>query len=115
MSTTIAHGSLAIATALFDGLWEGALIVGAVWLGLRCLPKLGAATRYAIWLCALAALVLIPVLTAGVSERSSAPAADTAADQRTKQRVHGCARATAHRHGAAGARAGKRGGDKRRG
>ena len=79
MSTALAHAALAIATALFDSLWEGAPIVGAVWLGLRCLPKLGAATRYAVWLCALAALVLIPILTAGVSERSSAPAADPAA------------------------------------
>ncbi len=55
--TALMQPALAIFAALFDSLWEGALIVGAVWLGLRMLPKLGAATRYAIWLCALAALV----------------------------------------------------------
>jgi TonB family protein len=79
MSIAIAQAALAIAAALFDSLWEGALIAGAVWVGLRCLPKLGAATRYAIWLCALAALVLTPILTVGLSERPSAPVTDLAA------------------------------------
>ncbi|MDQ6941086.1 MAG: M56 family metallopeptidase [Candidatus Eremiobacteraeota bacterium] len=78
MSTTFAPAALAIAAAVFNSLWEGALIVGAVWLGLRCLPKLGAATRYAIWLCALAALVIIPVITGGVSVQASEPALDVA-------------------------------------
>ncbi|HVA27864.1 MAG TPA: hypothetical protein VNF68_06770, partial [Candidatus Baltobacteraceae bacterium] len=63
MMTGLMQPALAISGALFDSLWEGALIVGAVWLGLRAIPKLGAATRYAIWLCTLAALVLIPVVT----------------------------------------------------
>ena len=76
MSAQIGHAVLAIAAAAFDSLWEGALIAGAVWLGLRCLPQLGAATRYAIWLCALAAVVLVPVLTVGVPERLSLPAND---------------------------------------
>ncbi|GAC1580038.1 MAG: hypothetical protein NVS3B7_14410 [Candidatus Elarobacter sp.] len=71
MSTALAHVSFAIAAVLFDSLWEGALIVGAVCLGLRCLPKLGAATRYAIWLCALAALVGTPVLTVGLAAQLS--------------------------------------------
>ena len=76
MSAAIAPAALAITAALFDSLWEGALIAGAAWLGLRCLPKLGAATRYAIWLCALATIVIVPVLTVGVSDRTSATAAD---------------------------------------
>ncbi len=67
----IAHAALAITAVLFDSLWEGALIAGAVWLGLRCLPKLDAATRYAIWLCALAALVLIPALTVSLPVQTS--------------------------------------------
>ncbi len=79
MITMLAHAALVIAGALFDSLWQGALIVGAVWLGLRCLPKLGAATRYAIWLCAMVSLVLIPVLTVGLSERPLQPAIDVAA------------------------------------
>ena len=79
MNGAFAHAALAIAATVFDGLWEGALIAGAVWLGLRCLPKLGAATRYAIWLCALAGLVLIPILTVGLSQQPSAPAIGTAA------------------------------------
>ena len=63
MTPTLAHIALAILAGLFDSIWEGASIVGVVWLGLRCLPKLGAATRYAIWLCTLAALIVIPVPT----------------------------------------------------
>ncbi len=78
MSAALGHAALAITAAFFDSLWEGALIAGAAWLGLRCLPKLGAATRYAIWLCALAAIVLTPVLTVYLSERSLAPVADNA-------------------------------------
>ena len=78
MSPPIADAALAIAGAFFSSLWEGALIVGAVWLALRCFPSLGAATRYAIWLFALASLVLVPVLTVGLSERASQPASDAA-------------------------------------
>ncbi len=77
MSTSIAHAAFAIAAVLFDSLWEGALIVGAVWLGLRCVPAVGAATRYAIWLCALAALVLTPILTVSLAEQRSDPTVDT--------------------------------------
>ncbi len=66
MTTALAHAALAISAALFDGLWEGVLIVGIAALGLRWLPRLGAATRYAIWLFVLAALVVIPILTVWV-------------------------------------------------
>ena len=79
MSDTFAHAALWIAAAVFDSIWEGALIAGTVWFGLRCLPKLGAATRYAIWLSALAGIVLIPVLTAGLSERPRDPLVGAAA------------------------------------
>ncbi len=79
MTPTLAHIALAILAGLFDSIWEGASIVGVVWLGLRCLPKLGAATRYAIWLCTLAALIVIPVLTVTLSGRPQpAPVSGTA-------------------------------------
>jgi len=77
VSAQFTHTALAIAGALFNGLWEGALIVGTLWLGLRCVPKLGAATRYAIWLCALGALVLIPILTVGLATQPPQPALDS--------------------------------------
>jgi TonB family protein len=77
VSASFAHAAFAITAVLFDSLWEGALIVGAVWLGLRFVPALGAATRYAIWLCALAALVLTPILTVSLSEQRSDPTVDT--------------------------------------
>ena len=67
MSAPLSHAALWIAATIFESLWEGALIAGIVWVGLRCLPRLGAATRYAIWLCALAAVVAVPLLTVGLS------------------------------------------------
>jgi TonB family protein len=78
MITMLTQAALAIAGVLFDSLWEGALIVGAVWAALRCLPKLGAATRYAIWLGALVALVVIPVFTVALAARPSEPATGAA-------------------------------------
>ncbi|MDP9105992.1 MAG: hypothetical protein M3N49_08660, partial [Candidatus Eremiobacteraeota bacterium] len=78
MSAALSNAALAVAAAAFDSLWEGALIVVAVWVALRLLPNAGAATRYGIWLCALAAIVLTPVLTVAVSDRSFAPITDAA-------------------------------------
>ncbi len=65
--------ALAISAALLDSLWEGAFIVAAVWLGLRFLSSVGAATRYAVWLCTLAALVVVPILTVAVSQNRAVP------------------------------------------
>jgi len=53
-----------MSAAMFNSLWEGVLIAGAVWLGLRLVPQLGAATRYVVWLFALIALAVIPMVTA---------------------------------------------------
>lgn len=64
--THLLQPALAIAAVLFDSLWEGALIAGLLWLGLRALPQLGAATRYAVWICGLAALAAIPIFTAAL-------------------------------------------------
>ena len=77
MSALLAGAALSIATALFDGAWEGVLIADAVWCALRCLPDLGAATRYAIWLCTLLALVFVPVLT--IAAQAPRPAVQTTA------------------------------------
>lgn len=78
MITMLTQAALTIAGVLFDSLWEGALIVGAVWIAMRCMPKLGAATRYAIWLGALVALVVIPLFTVALAARTSEPPAGTA-------------------------------------
>jgi len=79
MSAALSHAALAVAAAAFHSLWEGALIVVAVWVALRLLPNAGAATRYGIWLFALAAIVLTPILTVAVSDRSVAPMTSSAA------------------------------------
>lgn len=53
-----------ILTLLFDGLWQGALVVASTLAVLRLLSPRGAATRYAAWFCALIAILMMPVLTA---------------------------------------------------
>ena len=89
MNGPLAHAALALTTALFASLWEGPLVAGIVWLGLRCLPRLGAATRHAIWLFGLAALVAMPVLTVSVAGSAARPEATTVAA------VHGASAAAA--------------------
>ncbi len=73
MIAVFAHAALAICAAVVGSLWEGIPIVAAVWLALRFLPNLGAATRYAVWLCALAALLVVPVLTVWATSPHVAP------------------------------------------
>ncbi len=63
MNSILAPMALAISSMLFTSIWEGAIIVAIVWTGLRCVPKLGASTRHAIWLCTLMALVAAPIAT----------------------------------------------------
>jgi uncharacterized protein YjbI with pentapeptide repeats/beta-lactamase regulating signal transducer with metallopeptidase domain len=52
-----------IAAIVLNALWEGVLLVAAVWLFVRSWPKLNASTRYAIWSATLAAVVIVPIAT----------------------------------------------------
>jgi beta-lactamase regulating signal transducer with metallopeptidase domain len=53
-----------IATALLNSLWQGALIVAIAAIVNALVPAHHAASRYLIWLTALAALVVVPLATA---------------------------------------------------
>jgi D-alanyl-D-alanine endopeptidase (penicillin-binding protein 7) len=53
-----------IATALLNSLWQGALIVAIAAIVNALVPAHHAASRYLVWLTALAALVVVPVSTA---------------------------------------------------
>jgi TonB family protein len=78
MNALVNQAVLAIASVVLTGLWQGVLIAGAVWLVLRSLRGLGAATRHAIWLCALVALLVVPVVTVALIARQPlAPAVTT--------------------------------------
>jgi len=80
MTATVSHFALVLDAVLFASIWQGALITGVAWLALRCLPRLGAASRHAIWLCTLAALVAIPSFTVlMVQGRSASQTARTVA------------------------------------
>jgi uncharacterized protein YjbI with pentapeptide repeats/beta-lactamase regulating signal transducer with metallopeptidase domain len=52
-----------IAAVVLNALWQGPLLVGAVWLMVRTWPQLNASTRYAIWCTTLAAVVIVPIAT----------------------------------------------------
>ncbi|HKE37165.1 MAG TPA: pentapeptide repeat-containing protein [Candidatus Baltobacteraceae bacterium] len=52
-----------VAAIVLNALWQGALLVGAVWLFVRSWPQLNASTRYAIWSATLAAVVIVPIAT----------------------------------------------------
>lgn len=52
-----------IVATLFNSLWEDALLALAVALVLRFAPNVNATTRYAVWVSALAAAIVLPVAT----------------------------------------------------
>lgn len=55
--------ALAVTATVLNGLWEGLLIAAIVWAALRAFPRLAAASRHAIWLAALGAVLLTPLVT----------------------------------------------------
>ncbi len=79
MSISLGQAALAISGILFASVWEGVIIVAAVWLFLRAFPKIDASTRYAIWLAALIMLVIAPLCTLGLSAPHEAHAASVTA------------------------------------
>ncbi|MGC1986414.1 MAG: M56 family metallopeptidase [Candidatus Cybelea sp.] len=52
-----------IANVLFNGLWQGAVLVAIAWFVTRLIPRSNAATRYALWFLTLLALAIVPILT----------------------------------------------------
>jgi beta-lactamase regulating signal transducer with metallopeptidase domain len=62
--------------ALFNSLWQGILLVAAVWAALHLLPRLNAATRYAVWYATLLGLVALPLVS---GRFASIPVSDPAA------------------------------------
>jgi beta-lactamase regulating signal transducer with metallopeptidase domain len=48
--------------AIWNGWWQGILLSAVVWLVMRDMPRIGAATRLAIWQMTLLAVVALPLL-----------------------------------------------------
>ncbi len=55
------------AQVVLNGLWQGTLIVAAVALGLRVLPRLSAAHRFAVWAVTFALALTLPLLSVAAS------------------------------------------------
>ncbi|HEX4056421.1 MAG TPA: M56 family metallopeptidase [Tepidisphaeraceae bacterium] len=49
-------------TTLLNGLWQGAMLVALVWIMLKIVPRLNAATRYVIWWITMLVAVILPLL-----------------------------------------------------
>ncbi len=56
--------------ALLNGLWQGMVVFGLVWLALRVNVRLSATTRHAVWLMGLVLIGLLPALDLAFGERS---------------------------------------------
>ncbi len=63
---------------LFNSLWQGALIALVAWAVLRIFSRANAATRYAIWALALAAMIVTPIFTSLSHVSVEAPPVHTA-------------------------------------
>ena len=50
-----------VMTMLLNGIWQGALLSVLVWLLLKLLPRLNAATRYTVWWIALLVVAVLPL------------------------------------------------------
>src|SRR5580704_18525345 len=53
---------LAILDALINTLWQAVAVTVLVWLALRFMPRMNAATRHAIWWATLAVILVLPVV-----------------------------------------------------
>ncbi|HVX65941.1 MAG TPA: M56 family metallopeptidase [Bryobacteraceae bacterium] len=51
-----------IASTMLNGICQGLILTGLVWLALRALPRMSAATRYGVWLLTLVAVIALPFL-----------------------------------------------------
>jgi uncharacterized protein YjbI with pentapeptide repeats/beta-lactamase regulating signal transducer with metallopeptidase domain len=73
---------------LLNGLWQGALIAGVTWAALRLSPRVNASTRYAAWTLALAATLILPLVTSVTRiSYQDAPHAATSANETSMQSV----------------------------
>ncbi len=59
--------SQSAAAAFVSSLWQGVLLAAAVALGLRLVPKMTAAVRFAVWSAVFVVILLLPFLQAWVS------------------------------------------------
>ncbi|HTA40134.1 MAG TPA: M56 family metallopeptidase [Candidatus Acidoferrales bacterium] len=70
--STLVNGLFAF---LLAALWQSTAIVLLVWLALKCIPRVNATTRYAVWFAALIVLLVLPALTS-----QHAPSASTVSE-----------------------------------
>jgi len=62
----------AILEAVLNSLWQAAGVALAAWLVLRLMPRINAATRYAVWWAVLALVVVLPVVKRDADHRPAA-------------------------------------------
>ncbi len=69
--------------AILNTLWLAFAVVAVIWISLRLIPRVNAATRHAVWWAVLALVVMLPV--AGVLPRSARPVPSVAGTEKQVQ------------------------------
>jgi bla regulator protein BlaR1 len=54
------NATAAFFLAILNSLWEAVIVALLVWLALRCMPRMNAATRYAVWWAVLLVVIALP-------------------------------------------------------
>lgn len=55
-----------VAELLINSIWQGLVLVAAVWLLMRCIPRLNASTRYGVWWAVMVTVAALPLFTSGL-------------------------------------------------
>jgi beta-lactamase regulating signal transducer with metallopeptidase domain len=71
--------------AVINTLWQALAVAAVMWLMLRLMPRVNAATRHAVWWAVLALVVLMPLITL-IPRRAPQPAAATRTETQIRTR-----------------------------
>jgi len=58
---------------VFNSLWQAAAIAAVMWMALRSMPRVNAATRYVVWWIVVLLVVLLPFATAMIPRHTTMP------------------------------------------
>src|SRR5215472_5899737 len=73
-------------SAVLNTLWQALAVAAVMWLVLRLMPRVNAATRHAVWWAVLALVVLMPLATL-LPRRAPVPTPVTAPVPRTEKQI----------------------------
>ena len=72
--------------AVLNTLWQALAVAAVMWLALRLMPRVNAATRHAVWWAVLALVVLMPLVTL-LPRRAPVPAPAVRTEKQIRTRA----------------------------